>query len=290
MISNLFCFLFISSLSLQNAYVLKGEPTKKRFDLSGLLLLSPELKEDFKLKGYDFLLINDKTSWVYKAKISGSSLEVEKWIKVNLQDSKSKPDFEDIDTDGENIYVLNEPDGAVVKISPDLKMQWTQWKMPEGVAAFTDWFGAEAMAFANDQIWIFREMPPLDAFVFERSEFDKIVTAEQRPRNFSESQTAARFRDGKWFLLDRNARCVWESASYAEKGKCHSFSKWVDEDEHYRFEVRDDKNKLREEWSTAEALDVDADSFWVGLDNNGLGLYRDPTAKNPVILQLARPK
>lgn len=290
MLSNLLCFLFVATLNLQNAYTLKGEPTKKRFDLSGLLILSPELKELFKLKGYDFLLINDKTSWVYKAKISGSSLEVEEWIRVNLLDSKLKPDFEDIDTDGKNIYVLNEPDGAVVRISPDLKMQWTHWKMPEGAAPFTDWFGAEAMALANNQIWIFREMPPLDAFVFDRSDFAKSLTAEQKLRSFSQSQTAARFRDEKWFLLDRNARCIWETPKYETEGKCHLFSKWVDENEHYRFEVRDDKNKLREEWSTAEALDVDAESFWVGLDNNGLGLYRDPAAKNPVILRLARPK
>jgi hypothetical protein len=280
-------FLFTLTLSLERAFVLEGEPLKKRFDLSGLLLLTDKIKKDFELEGYDLLLIDDKTYWVYKAKVLDSSIRVEKWKKVGKPPS-GRHDFEDIDSDGEFIYVLNEPDGAVARLEPNGKIQWATWKMPDGIPKFTDWFGAEALAVANGQLWIFREMPPLDAFVFDRKSFSTSVVVKRRTRSFSKSQTAARFRNQTWFLLDRDARCIWETSNYEEEGTCHSFSDWVDKDEHYRFQVRDGQNRLRPEWSTAEALDVDAHYFWVGLDNNGLGLYRDRGMKSPVILKFKR--
>jgi len=60
-----------------------NSPENERFDLSGILVLTPKLKVAFNISG-DYLLINDKSSWVYIGTLLTERHEIQtvRWLDL----------------------------------------------------------------------------------------------------------------------------------------------------------------------------------------------------------------
>lgn len=269
-------------LDLETFYRLEVSASQ-RFDLSGALFLSDELKAAYKLEYFDLVLVSDQSSWVYRGRISGPhEIKVEPWRRV-LKNWGVRYDFEDLEVKDGRLFVLNEGDGALIELLPEGGETIHRWKVPETNLAFTDWFGAEALSVFKNQFWVFREMPPLASFLISKKGVKTLKTDREG------SQTAARYREGLLYILDRDRRCVWVMKEYFKNPLCWDFSQTVDEDPRFRFRVIDFEGKLHPEWSTAEALELRDGKVWIGLDNNGQALFSDAKETRPVFLVFSQP-
>lgn len=276
----------VLSLELLDYYRVDHFP-EERLDLSGLIWLTPELKKNYHLENFDFVLVSDKSPWIYRARISGKNeLKAEVWRKIDIQ-WNVRLDFEDIEAANGRLYIVNEGDGSLVELDPNGRHILHQWKNPSPRHPLDDWFGIEGLAWDGKEFWFFKEMPPLSVFIFSPNSSAPVRWLASDRQG---SQTAARFHKDKLFVIDRESRCLWEMKKYFEDPRCWSFQKYVDQDPRFHFQVRDHKGQLHPEWSTAEALDIHKDRIWIGLDNNGEALYSDPKEKRPVILVFRRPR
>jgi hypothetical protein len=285
-------------LELVSAYRLN---TEVRYDLSGLLVLSPSQRADLQTTA-DALAVNDKSSTIDEIFFqSDGAARYRTWV-----DLKGQVDWHDFDLEGlasnkNSVFVVNEFPPAVARIrrrAQGFDVNVYRWKQslnqlfPEYTLSSA--FGIEGITTSANHILLAKEMPPLAIYSFDSRALE-VAEVKLSSRKLHGSQTALT-AEGDWlYILDRENRSVWKhslnESSHETKKEgietCVSFQDTIMRPDYY-FPARDRKGQERPEWSTAEALSLSATSLWIGLDNNGESLKK--RAENrPVILEFKRP-
>jgi hypothetical protein len=279
---------------LQHIYRVSVQPPE-RLDLSGLLLLTPAQKEAFHLKS-DFLLVNDQSTFIYEGSFAAGGITAKRWLNLK-QYFPQIPlfDLEDIDGGANKIYVVNEPDGGVFEISPPTKIksftvQYHTWeKTFDSKYSFSEPFGTEAIAVDPkfpSHLFLGKEMPPFGAFELDTQLSPDNRLVKVHPREAIGSQTALRVHDNKVYILDRENRSIWMSSLYGDSHERQLPFATIMKNPELDYMVKDDEGVEHPEWSTPEGLDIKNGVFYIGLDNNGLGLKAKPSETRPVIFSL----
>lgn len=271
----------------------------KRFDLSGVMILSAELKSKFKIEG-DFLLTDDHSPIIWIGIKKANEIELKPWVDLS-KIRKERFDLESIDSVDGKVYVTNEMDGMTfeVDLPPHAATpQITILPPPVDLQKFDEtykidaWFGIESMAVTKDFIFLGKEKPPLAFFQIPRH-IDKTKKSEMKmiKRSNLGSQTDVKIRNGNFYILDREGRRIWKGKPPFDKETPVSFLQTLQKQE-FDFYVTDTEGVDHPEWSTAEALELTKDFIYVGLDNNGLGLRKPGSTKETraVLLCFKRPK
>jgi hypothetical protein len=261
--------------------------TTERFDLSGMIRVNDSIRKNFNAQG-DFLIINDKTSWIYDAKIKGDSVQVSPLLDLKDLGAQGDFDLEGIDARQGQLYVLNEAQDTVMILSgnrpQDLKILRSDPPLSRLFPAYqlSKKFGLEGLAVTDKSVLLAKEMLPLA--VFEISEVSKPKLFE---RNQLGSQTDMKIHRDDLFILDREGRCIWQTKlPFKSHEICHSFAKAMTHPE-LDYWARDAKDIPQPQWGTAEALEVSDDRFVIGLDNNGQSL-KSRLDSRPVIAVFKR--
>jgi hypothetical protein len=262
----------------------------ERFDLSGILKLTPELKEKFGLKG-DFLLVNDQTSFIYVAQLQDNTLYARPWIDLAEAERGKPRRLQDIDSNNRSIFALDETDGEFFEIHPELNrknkvmIKLFGWTPPNDLLSPSSPYGG--LGSHENQIYLGKEKAEQGVFQLEILDDEK-PTARRFNRESEGYQTSIRIRGSHVYILDSQSRCVWEEKLVGtEKPKALSFRKYNELPEH-QYSVFDDKKVARPEWGTASALEIDGDTFYIGLDNNGEGLVANPKETRAAVMVLRR--
>ncbi len=261
--------------------------TTERFDLSGIVRVNDSIRKSFNAQG-DFLVLNDKTSWIYDAKIKGDSVQVSRLIDLKSLGASGEFDLEGIDAVGGELYVLNEAQDSVIILSgprpQDLKVLRSEPSLSQMFPAYqlSKKFGLEGLAVFGKSILLAKEMLPLAVFEISQTAKPKIFE-----RNQLGSQTDLKVNNGSLFILDREGRCIWKTKlPFKSQETCYSFAKALKHPE-LDYWARDNKQRPQPQWGTAEALEVSDEHFIIGLDNNGQPL-KTRSDTRPVIVVLKR--
>jgi hypothetical protein len=257
-------------------------------DLSGILYLNPRLKKAYKTDA-DFVLIDDNTPWLYLGKIEGDLDQATPWVNLQPYAPNKKFDLEDIDADGFSLYVINEANGGVFEINPGIlnkppTVTAHKWKYHADGYELNSSFGIEALALVGDELYLGKESPPLAFFKIDLKT-GKYTGIEKRAVQLG-SQTSMRYRNGTYYVLDRDRRCIWETKNLS--GQDHyCLPLW----EHTQkpeldYHTRRTQDQFRAKAGTAEALDIYKGTFYIGLDNNGRSLKSNRLERRPAILVL----
>jgi len=246
--------------------------TTERFDLSGILKLDDSLRARYQAEG-DYLVINDKTSVIYDAKVKDSEVNLRPLLDLKSLGAKGDFDLEGIDRSGPNLYIVNEAQGNIIILSgrepKDVRVLSPRisWSQLYPAYALSSKFGLEGIAVFDSKIFLAKEMAPLAIFELKEDQTTKIY-----PRNRLGSQTDLKFVKDQLYILDREGRCVWRTQiPLITQEVCFSFS---DATKHPELDywTRDSRQKQQSHWGTAEALEVSEDQFIIGFDNNGQSL------------------
>lgn len=287
MIGFIFLLMSISGIGAEpHVNFLKAYPveTIDRFDLSGIRKVDDTLRKAFGLKG-DWLLISDKSSFVYEGFEAKGKITFKEWIDLRRVDPRQRFDLEGIDSEGDQIFVVNEGDGTIYRIRPPSKIDLWRWKPRKSQDSFDAYFGIEGLATNGNSLFLTKEMPPLVVFEMPLKSWGAPHEAREIYRRRKGSQTDMRIRDGVTYILDRDSRCIWMMKPKADEF-CISLTKTLNHAD-FDFVVRDFSGNLRSDIGTAEALEIEGNRLWVGLDNNGMGLKARPEEKRPFILEFS---
>lgn len=267
--------------------------TSERFDLSGMVALSPSLKKTFHLHG-NLLLTNDKSSVIYEGLFKKGVIEIRPWVDLKKYKELKNFDLESIDAIDRKVYVANEGDAVVFEISAvksgiNVKVFELGKTLPQKGEAYaiTDWYGIESLALTKDQIFLGKEMPPLAFFAFDRvnpfASPPKLMT-----RSGQGSQTDTKIKNDTWYILNRETRCVVKTKPPFEAEESFCFGATLS-DPRFDYRVRDEKGVQHDEWSTAEALEITENRIFIGLDTNGETLKKG-SERRATVLSFERPK
>ena len=265
-------------------------PGGERFDLSGLIKAGTDT----------FFLVNDKSSQIFRARLSPAdsvAAESAADLKELLPAIKSF-DLESIRSAGGGSYLIaNEATHQVILWNPSNQQAELRVKnLPELLAPykFDRSFGMEAVCPDGDRLYVAKEKGPALLLAVT----DRIETAAQLKVVPADSDiTDCLFRDGTLYLLNRNNRRILlaHPASRRPAGPTFElFEQWdfsaIEQDPRFQYWMRDQKTgEQHDEWGTAEALDMDDQFVYIGLDNNGQSLRQNPRETRPVILVFNKP-
>ncbi|WP_417695765.1 esterase-like activity of phytase family protein [Pseudomonas sp.] len=212
-------------------------------------------------------------------------------------------DFEGISCDSAgNRYVVSESHAAVLQVSPTGAASWLkigpamirQARASGMLLHFNALFEGLAINPAGDQLWLAAERERRGLLLIKRQQTvwecdgNCVLLSEagkqMQPAQFPNAQAVSRdfadlsLFDGKLFTLERNAYQICRRDSQtAQVERCWSFAA----------EALQDNRRYSQDYGLAEALVVDAEGAWVGLDNND-GARADGEQR-PIIWRFAAP-
>jgi hypothetical protein len=212
-------------------------------------------------------------------------------------------DFEGITCDSAgHRYLVSEAHAAVLQVPPAGSASWLKISpllVREARASgmllhFNALFEGLAINPAGDQLWLAAERERRGLLLVKRQQTVWDCDAgcvllseagvEMQPANFPKAKAVSRdFSDlslfnGKLFTLERNAfEICRRDAVTAKVERCWSFA-----DEALR-----PSRRYAQDYGLAEALIVDAEGAWIGIDNNG-GARADGE-KRPIVWRFAAP-
>lgn len=213
-------------------------------------------------------------------------------------------DFEGISCDSAgNRYVVSESHAAVLQVSPSgyaswLKIAPTLIRQARGsgmLLHFNALFEGLAINPDGDQLWLAAERERRGLLLIKRQQtvWDcdgncvllSEAGLEMQPAQFPKAKAVSRdFADlslfnGKLFTLERNAYQVCRrDPQTAQVERCWSFAA----------EALQDNRRYPQAYGLAEALVVDAEGAWIGLDNND-GRRADGEPR-PIVWRFAAPE
>jgi hypothetical protein len=213
-------------------------------------------------------------------------------------------DFEGISCDSAGQrYVVSESHAAVLQISPAGESSWlkitpTMLRQARGsgmLLHFNALFEGVAINPAGDQLWLAAERERRGLVLLKRQQtvWDcdgncvllSEAGQEMQPAQFPKAKAVSRdFADlslfnGKLFTLERNAYQVCRrDPQTARVERCWSFAA----------EALQDNRRYPQPFGLVEALIVDADGAWIGVDNNDGA--RVDGEQRPVIWRFAAPE
>ncbi|WP_445577390.1 Esterase-like activity of phytase [Pseudomonas sp. E141] len=212
-------------------------------------------------------------------------------------------DFEGISCDSAgNRYVVSESHAAVLQVSPTGAASWLkigpamirQARASGMLLHFNALFEGLAINPAGDQLWLAAERERRGLLLIKRQQSvwecdgNCVLLSEagkqMQPAQFLNAQAVSRdfadlsLFDGKLFTLERNAYQICRRDSQtAQVERCWSFAA----------EALQENRRYSQNYGLAEALVVDAEGAWVGLDNND-GARADGE-RRPIIWRFAAP-
>ncbi|AKJ97521.1 esterase-like activity of phytase family protein [Pseudomonas sp. MS646] len=212
-------------------------------------------------------------------------------------------DFEGISCDSAgNRYVVSEAYAAVLQVPPTGEASWLkiaptmirQARASGMLLHFNALFEGLAVSPAGDQLWLAAERERRGLLLIKRQQTvwdcdDNCVLLseaglEMQPAQFPKARPVSRdFADislfnGKLFTLERNAFQVCRrDPQSARVERCWSFAA----------EALQDNRRYSQDYGLAEALVVDAEGAWIGLDNND-GPRADGEER-PIVWRFAAP-
>lgn len=212
-------------------------------------------------------------------------------------------DFEGISCDSAgNRYVVSESHAAVLQVSPSGEASWLriaptmirQARASGMLLHFNALFEGLAVNPAGDQLWLAAEREGRGLLLIKRQQtvWDcdgncallSEAGKEMQPAQFSKAKAVSRdfadlsLFDGKLFTLERNVYQICRrDPQTAKVERCWSFAA----------DGLQEKRRYAQPYGLAEALVVDAEGAWIGLDNND-GPRADGE-KRPVIWRFAAP-
>ena len=213
-------------------------------------------------------------------------------------------DFEGISCDSAgNRYVVSESHAAVLQVSPSgdaswLKIAQTLIRQARGsgmLLHFNALFEGLAINPDGDQLWLAAERERRGLLLIKRQQtvWDcdgncvllSEAGREMQPAQFPKAKAVPRdFADlslfnGKLFTLERNAYQICRrDPQTAQVERCWSFAA----------EALQDNRRYPQAYGLAEALVVDAEGAWIGLDNND-GKRADGEQR-PIVWRFAAPE
>jgi hypothetical protein len=212
-------------------------------------------------------------------------------------------DFEGISCDSAgNRYLVSESHAAVLQIPPTGAASWlkiapTLLRQARGsgmLLHFNALFEGLAVNPAGDRLWLAaeRERRGLLSIKRQQTVWDcdgncvllSEAGQEMQPAQFPKAKAVSRdfadlsLFDGKLFTLERNAYQICRrDAQTAKVERCWSFAA----------EALQDERRYPQPYGLAEALVVDADGAWIGLDNNDG--TRAAGEQRPIVWHFAAP-
>ncbi|WP_454865210.1 esterase-like activity of phytase family protein [Pseudomonas rhizophila] len=212
-------------------------------------------------------------------------------------------DFEGISCDSAgNRYVVSESHAAVLQVSPTGAASWLkigpamirQARASGMLLHFNALFEGLAINPAGDQLWLAAERERRGLLLIKRQQSvwecdgNCVLLSEagkqMQPEQFLNARAVSRdfadlsLFDGKLFTLERNAYQICRRDSQtAQVERCWSFAA----------EALQENRRYSQNYGLAEALVVDAEGAWVGLDNND-GARADGEQR-PIIWRFAAP-
>lgn len=212
-------------------------------------------------------------------------------------------DFEGISCDSAgNRYVVSESHAAVLQVSPTGAASWLkigpamirQARASGMLLHFNALFEGLAINPAGDQLWLAAERERRGLLLIKRQQSvwecdgNCVLLSEagkqMQPAQFLNARAVSRdfadlsLFDGKLFTLERNAYQICRRDSQtAQVERCWSFAA----------EALQENRRYSQNYGLAEALVVDAEGAWVGLDNND-GARADGEQR-PIIWRFAAP-
>ncbi|MGN8274253.1 esterase-like activity of phytase family protein [Pseudomonas sp. SMN5] len=212
-------------------------------------------------------------------------------------------DFEGISCDSAgNRYVVSEAYAAVLQVPPTGEASWLkvapalirQARASGMLLHFNALFEGLAVNPAGDQLWLAAERERRGLLLIKRQQtvWDcdgncvllSEAGLEMQPAQFPKARPVSRdfadisLFDGKLFTLERNAFQVCRRDPQSAKvERCWSFAA----------EALQENRRYRQNFGLAEALVVDAEGAWIGLDNND-GRRADGEER-PIVWRFAAP-
>ena len=213
-------------------------------------------------------------------------------------------DFEGLSCDAAgNHYIVSEAHAAVLQVPQDGPPTWLridpsmirQARASGMLLHFNALFEGLAVSPAGDHLWLAAERERRGLLLINRKQTtwtcgDSCVLlseagTEMQPEQFPKAREVSRdFSDlalfeGKLFTLERNAyRICRRDAQSGVVERCWSFAA----------DALVDSRRYTQPYGLAEALVIDAEGAWIGLDNNG-GTRADGEDR-PVVWRFAAPK
>lgn len=212
-------------------------------------------------------------------------------------------DFEGITCDSAgNRYIVSEAHAAVLQVPPEGPASWlkiTPMLVREARASgmllhFNALFEGLAINPAGDKLWLAAERERRGLLLIKRQQTVWDCEAgcvllseaglEMQPAQFPKARAVSRdFADlslfnGKLFTLERNAfEICRRDAETGKVERCWSFAE----------EALQENRRYPQAYGLAEALVVDADGAWIGIDNNN-GARADGEVR-PIVWRFAAP-
>ena len=213
-------------------------------------------------------------------------------------------DFEGLSCDAAgNHYIVSEAHAAVLQVPVEGEPNWLkidpsmirQARASGMLLHFNALFEGLAVSPAGDRLWLAAERERRGLLLVNRKQTtwtcgDTCVLlseagTEMQPDQFPKAREVSRdFSDlalfeGKLFTLERNAyRICRRDAQSAQVERCWSFAG----------EALTEQRQYSQPYGLAEALVIDAEGAWIGIDNNG-GTRTDGEDR-PVVWRFAAPK
>lgn len=213
-------------------------------------------------------------------------------------------DFEGITCDSAgNRYIVSEAHAAVLQVPPIGPASWLKispMQVREARASgmllhFNALFEGLAINPAGDTLWLAAERERRGLLLIKRQQtvWDcdggcvllSEAGVEMQPVQFPKAKAVSRdfadlsLFDGKLFTLERNAfQICRRDAMTARVERCWSFAA----------EALQENRRYSQAYGLAEALVVDADGAWIGIDNNDGA--RNDGEKRPIVWRFAAPE
>ncbi len=213
-------------------------------------------------------------------------------------------DFEGLSCDAAgNHYIVSEAHAAVLQVPQDGSPTWLridpsmirQARASGMLLHFNALFEGLAVSPAGDRLWLAAERERRGLLLINRQQTtwtcgDTCVLlseagTEMQPEQFPKAREVSRdfsdlaLFDGKLFTLERNAyRICRRDAQSGQVERCWSFAA----------DALTESRRYLQPYGIAEALVIDADGAWIGLDNNG-GTRADGEDR-PIVWRFAAPK
>ena len=212
-------------------------------------------------------------------------------------------DFEGITCDAKgNLYVVSEAHAAVLQVPPEDPPQWL--RLPAALVRqarasgmllhFNALFEGLAINAAGDRLWLAAERERRGILAVQKPQtlwdcnakcvllseagYETVPPAMVSNRRVSRDFSDIAFYKGKLFTLERNAfKVCRRDADTAQVERCWSFAEGALTPE----------RRYNEPFGLAEALVIDDQGAWIGLDNNNWA--RADGEKRPIVWRFAAP-
>lgn len=251
-------------------------PTKN-FDLSGIAKYQGRI-----------IAINDKNDpEIYE--LSWDFGLIKPFKKLTTKD---RLDLEAIDTCDDDIYISNEKNNAVYKLSPSGKHEnvapdYKKYNLKSGIFDVNKFYEGIALDCKNEIIYLTKEREPRHILTYDLKN-KKILKKWNIPEDFAWDFSDAKFENGFLYVLERSGYLVTKINPVTGKViKRYSYQNF-EKGPGYLFGPAFH--------AQAEALLLTEDEIWVGFDNNGRRATHHAEKEfklkgsDPLIVRLKRPE